>query len=178
MKRFHFYIVFFLVFGSTPYIGQSFFLQKTKKEKIIPKKNTKYKVIKVKDGDTIVILVDNRELGIRLNHIDCPEKKQPFGTKAKQFVSDACFGEKISLVHHNKYDRYGRLIAEVILPNGKNLNKELVRNGLAWHFIKYSTDMEYAQLELSARKKKINIWTEKNPIAPWNWRKSKNNPIK
>lgn len=178
MKHIHFCIVFFLALGSTPCIGQSPFLEKNKTERIVPKNNQKYKVIKVKDGDTIVVLIDNQELSIRLNHIDCPEKKQPFGTKAKQFVSDACFGEKVSLVHRNKYDRYGRLIAEVILPNGKNLNKELVRNGLAWHFIKYSTDMEYAQLELSAREKKINIWQEKSPIAPWNWRKSQNNPIK
>lgn len=134
-----------------------------------------YKVIGVKDGDTFVILMDGREQTVRFAHIDCPEKKQPFGTKAKQFVSDMCFGSYITLIvnEKNKFDRNKRLIAEIILADGRNLNKELVRNGLAWHFKKYSDNDEYAQLENEARNNKIGIWSEPNPIAPWEWRKSK-----
>lgn len=136
---------------------------------------TSYKVIGVKDGDTIVLLIDGKEQTVRFAHIDCPEKKQAFGTKAKQFVSDACFGKYVTLIINdkNKYDRNKRLIAEVILENGKNLNKELVKNGLAWHFKKYSDSEEYDQLEKTARSKKIGIWNESNPIAPWDWRKQK-----
>lgn len=73
----------------------------------------------------------------------------------------------------NKQDRNKRLIAEVILEDGRNLNKELVKNGLAWHFKKYSDSEEYAQLETEARNKKIGLWSEPNPIAPWDWRKPK-----
>lgn len=66
-------------------------------------------------------------------------------------------------------DRYGRILAEVILPNGQNLNKELVKHGLAWHFKKYSNDDEYAQLENEARMNKVGLWSEPNPIEPWEW---------
>jgi micrococcal nuclease len=129
-----------------------------------------YKVIGVKDGDTFVVLIDEKEQVIRLDHIDCPEKKQPFGQKAKKFASDLCFGKNVQLKHYNKYDKYKRLIAEVILNNGININKELVSNGLAWHFKKYSKDKDYADLELRARKIKLGLWADKEQIAPWEWR--------
>lgn len=128
-----------------------------------------FKVIGVKDGDTIVVLVEGKPFTIRLSDIDCPEKKQPFGKRAKLFTSTLCFGKEVKL-KGDKYDRYKRLIAEVILPNGKILNKELVKSGLAWHFKKYSKNEEYANLELEARASKIGLWSEENPIAPWEWR--------
>ena len=71
------------------------------------------------------------------------------------------------LNHSNKYDRNKRLIAEVVLINGVNINNKLVSNGLAWHFKKYSDSQEYAELEILARNKKIGIWNETNPTAPW-----------
>ena len=132
-----------------------------------------YKVVGIKDGDTFVVLIDSKEQVIRLAHIDCPEKKQPFGTKAKQFASDLCFGKNVLLNHINKYDRNKRLIAEVILNNGMNINKELVSNGLAWHYKKYSDKQEYADLETVARNNQIGIWSEPNPTAPWDWRRNK-----
>ena len=134
---------------------------------------TGYKVIGIKDGDTFVLLIDGKEQTVRLAHIDCPEKKQPFGNKAKQFATDLCFGKYITLVHQNGYDRNKRLITELILEDGRNVNKELVSNGLAWHFKKYSEDVEYANLETEARKKKIGICSQPDPIAPWECRKSK-----
>jgi micrococcal nuclease len=133
-----------------------------------------YKVIGIKDGDTFVLLIDGKAQTVRLAHIDCPEKKQPFGNKAKQFSSDLCFGKFVELVHNNKYDRNKRLIAEILLVDGTNINKELVRNGLAWHFKKYSNDTEYAKLEIEARKNQIGIWSESNATAPWTWRKNRN----
>lgn len=136
---------------------------------------TVYKVIGIKDGDTFVLLIDGKEQTVRFAHIDCPEKKQPFGNRAKQFVSDMCFGTYVTLKINpkNKQDRNKRLIAEIILEDGRNLNKELVKNGLAWHFKKYSDSEEYAQLETEARNNKIGLWSEPNPIAPWDWRKPK-----
>jgi endonuclease YncB( thermonuclease family) len=131
----------------------------------------RYKVIGVKDGDTFVLLINGREQVIRFAHIDCPEKNQPFGHKAKQFVSEMCFGKYVTLIQFNKFDRYKRLIAEVILEDGTNLNKELIKNGLAWHFKKYSKDTNYEELELQARLNKIGLWRDSNPIAPWDWRK-------
>ncbi len=130
-----------------------------------------YRVIGIKDGDTFVLLIDGKEQVVRFAHIDCPEKKQPFGSKAKQFVSEMCFGKYVTLVHDNKFDRNKRLIAEVILPDGTNLNKELVKIGLAWHFKKYSVDNSYAELESYARQAKVGLWTDYKPIAPWEFRK-------
>ena len=131
-----------------------------------------HKVIGVKDGDTVVLLIDGKETTVRLAHIDCPEKRQDFGTKAKQFVSDLCFGKNVVL-NQQGTDRYKRIIGEIILENGVNINKELVKNGLAWHYKKYSKDDSYAQLEIYARTNKIGIWSHPTPIAPWNFRKPK-----
>lgn len=130
------------------------------------------KVIGVKDGDTVVLLIDGKPQTIRLAHIDCPEKNQPFGYKAKHFVSDFCFGKEVQTVIAGKPDRNGRWIGEIFYRN-QNLNKELVRNGLAWHFKRYSNNLVYAELEILARKKKIGLWQDKNPVEPWNWRKFK-----
>lgn len=130
------------------------------------------KVIGVKDGDTVVLLIDGKPQTIRLAHIDCPEKNQPFGYKAKKFVSDFCFGKEVQAVIAGKPDRNGRWIAEIFYKN-QNLNKELVRNGLAWHFKRYSNNSVYTELEILARKKKIGLWLDKNPVEPWNWRKFK-----
>ncbi len=134
---------------------------------------TGYKVIGIKDGDTFVLLIDGKEQTVRLAHIDCPEKKQAFGSKAKQFASDLCFGKYVRLVHDGKYDRNKRLISEILLPDGRNINKEMVKNGLAWHFRKYSKSSEYSQLETKARNNRIGLWSESNPTAPWDWRKFK-----
>lgn len=129
------------------------------------------KVIGVKDGYTIEILYEKKPLTVRLAHIDCPEKKQPFGNTAKQFFSELCFGKYVTLIENNKFDRNKRLIAEVILEDGTNLNKELIKNGLAWHFKKYSKNKVYEELEIQARKKEIGLWSDSEPIAPWEWRK-------
>jgi endonuclease YncB( thermonuclease family) len=132
------------------------------------------KVIVVKDGDTIEILYDGKPLTIRLAHIDCPEikKGQPFGKAAKQFTSDHCYGQFVTAVNEGKYDRYKRLIAVIINEKNENVNKELVKAGLAWHFKKYSTDTSYDDLELIAKQNKVGLWIDNNPTPPWDWRKS------
>lgn len=140
---------------------------------IIFSQNKSYKVIGIKDGDTVEILMDGKPQVVRLSHIDCPEKKQPFGNNAKQFASDLCFGKKVKLSTGWKKDRNKRLLAEIILSNGKNLNKELVKNGFAWHYKKYSKDNSYDDLEKQARKQKLGLWNDKIPTAPWEWRKSR-----
>ncbi|HEX7903869.1 MAG TPA: thermonuclease family protein [Chitinophagaceae bacterium] len=129
------------------------------------------KVIRIKDGDTFVLLINGKEQVLRLAHIDCPEKKQAFAGNAKQFASDLCLAKYVTLIHNNKYDRDKRLIAEVLLPDGRNVNKEMVRNGFAWHFKKYSNSNEYAQLEMEAKANKRGLWIDPDPIAPWSWRK-------
>ena len=129
------------------------------------------KVTGIKDGDNYIVFYNVSGQTNRLAHIDCPEKKQPFGTKAKQFASDFYFGKFVKLNHKDKYDRNNRLIPKIILTNGLNVNKELVNNGLAWHFKKYSNNQDYAELVVNARNILIGIRSEPNQIAPWDWRK-------
>jgi len=131
------------------------------------------KVIGIEDGDTIKVLYRGKPLVIRLAHIDCPEikKHQPYANKARQFTSRACFGKQVTVLTTGKTDRYRRLIGVVLYNRGLNLNKALVSAGLAWHFKKYSSDASYAQLEQKARAARIGLWSDKEPIAPWNWRK-------
>ena len=133
-------------------------------------KNFEATVIGIKDGDTIEVLFEQRPLEIRLSDIDCPEKKQPFGAAAKKFTANFCYRKKVRIISNGKFDRYKRLIATVFV-NNVSLNKQLVINGYAWHFKKYSSKREYALLENQARRRKVGLWSEKNPIAPWNWRK-------
>jgi len=130
------------------------------------------KVIAVKDGDTIEILLNGKPLSIRFAHIDCPEIKrsQPFGKAAKQFTSAMCFGQIVTIENDNKFDRYRRLIGIVFNEHRQNVNKELLIAGLAWHFKRYSSDETYAALEHEARAKRIGLWAASNPIAPWDWR--------
>lgn len=128
------------------------------------------KVIRIVDGDTIEVLFHELPIMIRLAHIDCPEKKQAFGNKAKQALSDFCFGQEIEFDFIEK-DRNGRYICVIYNSEGVNLNQEMIRLGMAWHFKKYSKDQSYAELENEARKNKVGLWQEPNPIPPWGWRK-------
>jgi micrococcal nuclease len=107
---------------------------------------------------------------VRLIDIDCPEKKQAFGKAAKKFTSDFCFNKIVKVESMGKKDRYGRILATVYL-NGKSLNEALLKAGLAWHFKKYSTNSEYAELENQARKEEVGLWADENPVAPWEFRK-------
>ena len=149
------------------------FGQKQLSEKL-SNKTFSAKVIGVMDGDTMEILYKNMPTKIRLAHIDCPEKKgkQPFGNNAKIALSDLCFG-KIVTIKGEKYDRYKRLIAVAINDKNQNVNQEMIKLGMAWHYTKYSKDPVYEKLETEARKKRVGLWQDKNPIAPWLWREKK-----
>lgn len=130
----------------------------------------KGKVIAIKDGDTISLLYNRQTLTIRLAHIDCPEKGQPYGARARQFISDSCFGKNIT-VTGTRFDRNKRLIGVVTTAAGTNINKALIEAGLAWHYRQYSSDSSYSLLEKQARLQRKGLWAESKPTPPWNWRK-------
>ena len=87
-------------------------------------------VVGVLDGDTIDVLVDRSPVRVRLHGIDCPEKSAPFGNQAKKFASDLAFKKTVT-VYTTDVDRYGRIVGKVILPDGKSLNREIVKAGYA-----------------------------------------------
>lgn len=130
------------------------------------------KVVKVKDGDTVVVLDGTKTMiTIRLAGVDAPEKKQDFGTVAKQFVSDQVFGKEVTFQEISK-DRYGRTVAWVFYEN-KNLSEELLMFGLAWHYTKYDKSKFLQELEDTARNNKTGLWSLPNPIPPSEFRKVK-----
>ena len=140
-------------------------------KRVVEGNTFKGKVVGVSDGDTISVMRDGRAVKVRLHGIDCPEKKQPFGTRAKRFTSEMAFGMEVE-VRVQTTDRYGRLVGEVILPDGLSLNKQLVYVGLAWWYRKYApNDHTLKALEAGAREAKRGLWADKNPIPPWEWRK-------
>jgi len=126
-------------------------------------------VIAVKDGDSLVVSKGDEKIQIRLEGIDCPELSQPFGQEAQQTTSRLAKGKAV-MVQATGKDRYGRTLANLVLPNDTSLNQELLRQGRAWWFRKYSNDQTLAKLEADARKNKRGLWADANPTAPWDWR--------
>jgi micrococcal nuclease len=127
------------------------------------------RVLGVVDGDTMTVLRDNRATTVRLVGIDAPEKGQPYGQRAKQFAASLAFGQTVT-VRVSGHDRYMRTLGEVILPDGRSLNQELVRAGFAWWFRKYSRDLTLAHLEEEAREGRRGLWADPSPEPPWTYR--------
>ena len=136
------------------------------------------RVVRVTDGDTIVVLDSaNVQHKIRLTGIDAPERKQAFGTKSKEHLSDSVAG-KFVVVDYDKRDRYERILGKVLLSE-QDMNLEQIKAGLAWHYKKYQkeqapSDRElYSETEIEARKDKRGLWYDANPVPPWEYRKLK-----
>lgn len=129
------------------------------------------KVIGVMDGDTIKILTSNKkQYKIRLSNIDAPEKRQAYGNKSKWFLSDLIYRKNVT-VQYSKRDRYGRVIGRVYLGN-MDINKEMVQNGYAWVYRRYSKDTTLIRLEDYARSNQVGLWKDSNPIYPSTFRRS------
>lgn len=128
------------------------------------------KVIKISDGDTIMVLTeDKRVVRVRLFGVDTPEKGQERGKQAADFTKSIAALQNVD-VQEMGVDRYGRLDGKVTLPDGKILNAELVTNGWAWVYRDYCK-AAWEKLEAQARAKRVGLWQDKNPQAPWEWRR-------
>ncbi|NEN76340.1 thermonuclease family protein [Pelistega sp. NLN82] len=130
-------------------------------------------VVGVLDGDTIeVIDKDKNRFRIRLNQIDAPEKSQPYGKKAKQFLSNLIFQKQV-IIKWTKKDRYHRLLGQVYYYH-QDINLLMIQNGYAWAYTRYLKDDYYLLVQKRAEKEKLGLWASHQPaIAPWEWRKNK-----
>ena len=123
----------------------------------------------IQDGDTLTVLVDRREVRVRLTDIDAPELKQPFGTRSRQSLSEMCFG-KVATLDLRGRDRYQRSLAQVTC-DGRDANAEQVRRGYAWTFVRYAPqDSPLFALEREAKAARRGLWADPAPVAPWQWR--------
>ncbi len=128
------------------------------------------RVVKIVDGDTFDLLTSNDSIvRIRLQGIDCPERRQDYYQKAKDYLGDLIFGKEVACTCL-KTDRNKRIIGDVYVGK-KHINLLMVLAGYAWHYKKYSSDPLLANSELKARKAKRGIWAIENPIPPWEYRK-------
>ncbi|SLM48409.1 Uncharacterized endonuclease (modular protein) [Nitrospira japonica] len=135
--------------------------------------NNSAKVVSIIDGDTIEVLQDRRIVRIRLIGIDCPERGQAYGKKAKQAAATLIYGKDVTLDRYG-VDRYGRTLADVMLTDGTNINHKLVKEGWCWWYRKYSpANSELQRLEQEARDAKKGLWIDPSPTPPWIYRKTR-----
>jgi len=131
------------------------------------------RVVGIIDGDTIEVLNGHHADRIRLSGIDCPEKGQAYGNNAKHAASDLAFGKDVTIQTHG-HDKYTRTLGDVILPDGLNLNQELVKQGWCWWYRKYAPgDTVLEGLEAEARQARKGLWADPQPVPPWEWRKQR-----
>lgn len=108
-------------------------------------------VTSVLDGDTLEVLHNQRPEHILLSRIACPERSQAYGKHSKHAASTLVFGKEVIVRIHGK-DKYKRTIADVILPDGTNVNHTLVKLGWCWCYPKYEPgDTVLEGLEMEAR---------------------------
>ncbi|MFC3159508.1 Endonuclease YncB, thermonuclease family [Chryseobacterium arachidis] len=144
---------------------------------IVAFSQTRGKVIKVKDGDTVVVLLsDKTHETLRLAEVDCPENGQAFGKNAKQFTSSAVFGKKVTFYRTGK-DRYRRTIAKIFYGKQKYLSEEIIKAGLGWWYFKASKNKELQNVQDKAKEKKLGLWSDKNAVSPWDFRANKKKKI-
>ncbi|ECQ4629173.1 thermonuclease family protein [Salmonella enterica] len=130
------------------------------------------RVVRVIDGDTVVVLTaPATEVRIRLAGIDAPEKGQPYGQRARQFLASRVAGRVVEISGDSR-DRYGRTPG-TIWTDGRDINAELVCSGIAWAYRVRNEVQNPAclQCENTAREQKKSLWQEPSPVPPWQWRK-------
>lgn len=136
------------------------------------------RIVRVMDGDTVTLLDEHQTLHkIRLAGIDAPESAMPYGHQATMYLVALVFGKAVEAVTY-KQDRYGRTVATLML-GAQDINLAMLQAGLAWHYKHYAKEqpavqaMAYAQAEELARSKNLALWQDRDPNAPWDWRKSR-----
>ncbi len=138
------------------------------------------KVIKVIDGDSLLVIEkkSRKKIEVRLWGIDAPEWEQRSSKKSKSYLSRKVLNKNCVLKKIG-YDRYDRLLAIVYSDNkkpGESINALAVKNGMAWVYTKYCNKKickEWKRYQRKAKKDRIGLWKEKNPISPWSWKRAK-----
>ena len=130
------------------------------------------KIVSVHDGDTITGLdEDQKQFKIRLDAIDAPELGMAFGQASRKALSEKVLGKQVEVIVKTK-DRYGRTVGHVLLDK-RDMNLEMLEEGMAWHYAHYDHNKRLAEAETEARGNRVGLWRDPNPVAPWDWRKAK-----
>jgi endonuclease YncB( thermonuclease family) len=129
-------------------------------------------VVKTVDGDSLTVERGGKRIEIRLAEIDTPEYDQPYGQDASVFTHLQASGRTV-FVEVQAIDAYRRRVSKITLPDGRILNRELVKAGLAWWYRYYSQDESLGRLETEARESKRGLWADPNPVPPWTHRRNR-----
>jgi endonuclease YncB( thermonuclease family) len=131
---------------------------------------------RVTDGDTFKLRTSAGEIVIvRLDQIDAPEKRQPWGNRSKQQLIRLIENKPLCILG-DKHDRYGRLLGEVH-AGAMTVNTEMVRSGAAWAYRQYLRDQSLIGIETEARDRKIGLWSmpDSDIMPPWDFRRAVRN---
>ncbi|MEQ0318130.1 thermonuclease family protein [Klebsiella sp. GB_Kp051] len=128
------------------------------------------KVVRVIDGDTVVVYDGTQQTKIRLYGIDAPESNQAFGQKSKNFMIQLAANRVVDIEEHGQ-DVYGRTLGTLFLEN-QDLNGLMVYEGMAWAY-RYQGRLivpEYGAIEQDARNTQRGLWADPHAIEPRQWR--------
>lgn len=132
-------------------------------------------VVCVNDGDTLTLVdATQQEHSLRLAGIDAPEKGQPHGQAARLALAQVVQGRAVRF-QVLKQDRYGRWVGRLSV-DGEDAGLKLIAAGLAWHYLRYAQEQteeerrRYAEAERQARQASLGLWSDPNPVPPWEWR--------
>ena len=128
-------------------------------------------VLRVIDGDSITVRVDQTSYRIRLAEIDAPEMDQAWGEESKSALQEKLENQEVAMEIID-VDRFSRLVARVFL-NGRQINREMLEEGHVWVYLEYLKDETLLDPEAKAKKKKVGLWASEAAVAPWLWRKRK-----
>jgi endonuclease YncB( thermonuclease family) len=127
------------------------------------------KVVSVHDGDTVRVLdAANVQHKVRLDGIAAPERGQPFGTVARDRLASLVMGKAVT-VHSDGRDKWGRTLGRIEIE-GQDVNRRMVDDGMAWHYVAFNNDARLAAAERAARAAGRGLWADAKPVPPWEWR--------
>jgi endonuclease YncB( thermonuclease family) len=145
------------------------------------------RVIAVLDGDTVLVLREGgseaagnpsasrgargaQRIKIRLANIDAPEKDQEYGMASKRTLAELVLRKQVQVTTQT-LDDYGRTLA-LLEVDGRNVNEEQVRQGMAWNYSHFFRDPRYRALQVEAQQARRGLWMQDKPTPPWKWRKA------
>lgn len=136
------------------------------------------RIVGISDGDTLTLLdASHRQHKIRLSGIDAPERRQPFGERARQSLAARAFNRPAS-ADCPKQDRYGRAVC-VVAVDGQDVGLAQIAGGMAWWYRQYAREQspparaDYEAAEYEAKARRLGLWADPNPTPPWEWRRAR-----
>ena len=138
----------------------------------LPQDSFEGRCVKVYDGDTVEVMAGGpTSLRVRLHAIDSPEKGQPFSNAARKRTRELVEGKRVRVEVRDR-DQYDRLVARIFVDE-RDLSEQLISEGLAWHYTRYSSELALGRAQREARKARRGLWQDPDPEPPWEFRQSR-----